>query len=296
VNIQTAVYWGTQQLQQAEQCSSIAGDSHIAKLEAVWMLAETLNCSTAQIRTWPDNELTVEQEQLYLSRITRRAAGEPFAYITGEREFFGLKFKVTSGVLIPRPETELLVEAVVSRFSKSIESYTVVDVGVGSGAIILSVMFQLRKLFGEDFIRKGRFIAIDISTVALECAKNNALRFGFDKEVEFSQRDLLAGGLELKDEALNIVTANLPYVPISEMLSGEVENFEPELALRGGEEGLDIIARFLTESKSLPAALFIEFGKDQATRLKSLLSSSGRNNFHIIKDLQSIDRIAVVER
>lgn len=180
--------------------------------------------------------------EVFRSLVRRRVAREPVAYITGEKEFYGLSFRVTRDVLVPRPETELLVEHFVSRVRKDLAS-RVLDVGTGSGIIAVAVATELP----ESFV-----VATDISASALVVARENAQRHHVTSRIEFRCGDLL--DVLQSGETFDAVLANLPYIPTGEfkLLEPEVTQYEPRLALDGGEDGLTLIRRLV---KAVPVAL-----------------------------------------
>jgi release factor glutamine methyltransferase len=214
--------------------------------------------------------------------VKRRAAGEPLQYITGETEFSGLTFTVDPRVLIPRPETELLVEVVLQRKPSKI-----VDVGTGSGCIAISIAKRLPSV---------EIWALDVSAEALEVAVANAARHGAEKNIRFLQSNLLE---KLPDSfTADAVVSNPPYVASGELakLPREVKDFEPVRALVAGEDGLEVIHRLVVETKRVlsPAGFVaLEIGAGQRAAVVELL---GRNDFdvaEVLKDLQGHERVVV---
>lgn len=243
---------------------------------------------------FPQDKVAVWEEV-----IERKAKGEPAQYIIGEQEFYGLSFKVTSAVLIPRPETELLVEAVIeagdevwSRAASlrevSLDQYEaplvpkVVDIGTGSGAIAASVK-HLRPQWQVE--------ASDISSEALQVARENMATLGLD--VSFRQGDLLA---PFAGEVVDIVISNPPYIPAADIeeLQPEVRDYEPRGALDGGDDGLNPY-RIMMEQLSLlaqpPKVIGFELGMGQAGEVAALLKETGLfREIRIIRDLADIER------
>jgi release factor glutamine methyltransferase len=224
----------------------------------------------------------------YEGMIRRRLAGEPMQYITGEAEFYGLPFHVTPDVLIPRPETEHLVERVVA-LARSFAQPRIVDVGSGSGAIAVALAHDLPA---------ARITAIDISEAALALARENAERSGADTRIRFLHGDLLG---PITAERFEVVVSNPPYVPSAERdtLAVEVRDHEPALALFAGDDGLEIYRRLI------PAAYFVlvpggfialEIGYGQSERVESLLATSGFAQIEFTPDLQGIPRVAIAQR
>lgn len=220
----------------------------------------------------------------YRQAIQRRAGGEPIQYIAGQQEFYGLSFVVRPGVLIPRPETEHLVEAVLAA-AREYEAARVLDIGSGSGAIAITLAHHLPN---------ATVMATDISPVALEISQENARRHGLVDRIRFFETDLMAG---LEEERFDIIVSNPPYVPLSdrETLSVEVREHEPELALFAGPGGLDIYRRLIPEAYcSLESSgwLFLEIGFGQSEAVRSLLEESGFGTIAFHPDLQGIPRVA----
>lgn len=254
-----------------------------ARLDAEVMLANVLN--TSRIDLYIKDGLVIEDDKLnkYFSMVRRRSDREPVAYITGEKEFMSLSFKVNNNVLIPRPETEILVEEALE-----IKPLRIIDVGTGSGAISVSLAYYLP----ESIVK-----AIDISVTALEVARENAIRHGVDKRVELLQGDLL----EPFDSSeffcsFNLITANLPYIPTPEMpkLPYDVRGYEPEGALDGGVDGLSFYRgmgpaafKLLTNG----GILLLELGYRQAAPLADFLKGLGFSDVKILQDLAGLDRI-----
>ncbi len=256
--------------------------SRSPRLDAELLLVHSLGLkSRVELYTNFDRPLTDEEVEAYRQLIIRRAKGEPVAYITGKKEFFGFEFRVERGVLIPRPETELLVEVVYS-YLKEREGLTVVDVGTGSGCIVLT----LCKLTGG----KHSFFGTDISKKALAVARENRERLGCDK-VQFLKGDLLSP----VDFPVDVVVSNPPYVPVGDRrLEREVLKFEPAVALFGGETGLEVIERLIAQAsgKLKPGGFIaLEVGEGQSGDVKSLLESSGFCSVKVYKDLSGIERV-----
>jgi len=206
--------------------------------------------------------------------------GVPLPYLLGEWEFFGRKFIVTPDVLIPRPETEHLVESALD-YLQSIESPLIVDVGTGSGAIAVSLAAECPS---------ARVIAVDLSKPALTIAQRNARRLG-QSQVDFLQTDLLSS-LHTK---FNLICANLPYIPSETLDTLEVARWEPRLALDGGISGLEDIRRLLIQARSrlsTPGALLMEIdaslGSESLSTAREILPQA---NCSLLKDLAGRDRI-----
>ncbi len=277
-----------------------------SQLDTDILLGSVLNLERVQIISRSEDRVSKDQESRFKNYILRRAKHEPVAYILGRKEFFGINFKVTADTLIPRPETEVLVEEVI-KIIKSIDiekGLLLVDVGTGSGAIILSILDSLRKDLGEDYLSKINAFAGDVSEKALKVAKENARDLRLDSFVNFYQGSLLkemSDTLVFVDRDLTgcdhyeLIVANLPYVSETEPLPVDVELYEPQLALRAKKEGLELIFEFIHQNLSRPdkkqGQMLLEIGIKQLTEIKSYLLNFGIKEIKTFSDLQGIDRI-----
>jgi release factor glutamine methyltransferase len=255
-----------------------------ARLDAELIIADALNITRIQIYTDHERPLHPEELTAIRDRVRRRARHEPVAYIVGSRGFRDLDLAVDPRVLIPRPETELLVDVALARLS-GVADPVVVDVGTGSGAIALSIA-QARP--------DARVVAVDTSPEALAVARENAKRNEVTN-VEFVHGDLLAdvGG------PVHLVASNPPYIPSADIdgLMPDVRDFEPRLALDGGPDGLDVIRRLIPAAASRLApggALVMEIGHDQGDALRHLLASW--SDVHVHADLAGLDRVVEATR
>lgn len=235
-----------------------------------------------------DQSLSDQQARHYAAFLKRRAMGEPVQYITGEQEFYGLPFRVAPDVLIPRPETEHLVERVLA-LAGEFERPRIVDVGTGSGAIAVALAHHLPQ---------AQITALDISRPALEIARENAERNGFAGRIRFALSDLLASAA---DERFEIVVSNPPYVPIDDhnSLAIEVREHEPALALFAGADGLDVYRRLIPDAFSVIEAggfLVLEIGYGQSGAIAELMTMSGFGQIEFVPDLQGIRRVACGQR
>ncbi len=266
-------------------------------LETDLLLSHGSGLTRTQILANPDGSLEPEITKTVLSLIDRRKLHEPIAYITGVKEFFGFSFEVTPDVLVPRPETELLVELMLERVMPLIEEnqpFTVIDVGTGSGAIILSLVRTLSERFGEPALKPHKFVGVDRSQEALAVAIRNAESWDLLPNVLFGPSDLLSafqGKLDAFPRPIFTV-ANLPYIPLGEELPPTVGEFEPEMALRGGRDGLDLVRRCIQEWESLAISgelLLLETGAGQPATLLS--EPSPGYSMKTYQDLRGIDRV-----
>jgi len=244
--------------------ASLANDE--ARLEAEVLLRHVLGLTRAQLYTQLDRPLLPDQAAAYDALLQRRLAHEPVAYLTGHREFFGLDFLVNRRVLIPRPETELLVELGLSEARRLAHlapaGLVIADVGTGSGCVAVSLAVHLPT---------ARVYALDASVQTLAVAAENCRRHGVAGRVIFLPGDLLEPLLE----PVNIIVANLPYIPRPELatLPPEIRLHEPLAALDGGEDGLAAIRRLLAEAPAhlLPGGVvLLEIGQGQGQAVAAL--------------------------
>ncbi|MDD5288791.1 MAG: peptide chain release factor N(5)-glutamine methyltransferase [Dehalococcoidales bacterium] len=252
-----------------------------ASLEAELLLRHALEIDRTQLYTEPDCALTPRQEETYRSCIERRIKGEPSAYITGHREFFGLDFYVDKNVLIPRPETELLVEQAVTRASKHPHP-AIVDVGTGCGAIAISL---------ATHIPHAKIYATDISPAALEVASRNCQKHRVEDRIT-----LLTGNLLIPVPVMaDIIVANLPYVTTADLPQVNTSGFEPSLALHGGWDGLDLINRLCLQARdrlSFGGCLLLEIGPGQGKKLADFLRKIYSSaNIDLLFDLNGLERV-----
>jgi release factor glutamine methyltransferase len=219
--------------------------------------------------------------------IVRRAAREPIAHIVGSREFWGLDFAVTPDVLIPRPETEIIVEEALA-FARLRDCRHVVDVGTGSGCLAVSIAHELPHV---------RVTAVDASEAALTVARRNAERHGVLDRVEFQHGDVLHGVRRGAD----LIVSNPPYVAASDAphLQEDVGRYEPHMALFGGPTGLDMMERLFLQAPDHLAGggrLVVEFGFGQSEQVRALAEATGWHVLRMREDLQSIPRTVVLTR
>jgi len=272
----------------ATQVMRSAGISE-PRREAGSLLAHTIGKDRTFLITHANDELSEEDLDEYRSLIERRASGEPLQYIIGAQDFFGRQFRVTPDVLIPRPETELLVEAALHLLRNQTAPY-VCDVGTGSGCISITLLCER-----DD----ARAIAVDISEAALKVARFNSTTLSVSERIEFRLSDCFS---ELKPNSqFDLVVSNPPYVA-ADVLSGlqrEVRDHEPRVALSPGPDGLEVIQRLLGESPAFlkdKGHLVMEIGFDQGKRVQGLIDPKKWRLVEIRPDLQGIPRIVVLQR
>lgn len=259
------------------------------RLDAEVLLAHVLKKERIFLYVHFDQPLDPAELAEYKACIRQRVQHVPVAHITGHKEFMGLDFKVTKDTLIPRPDTEILVEAVLQRLKAGPESdLRLADIGTGSGAICLSLLNYLPQL---------QAVTVDISPRAIEVARENAAALGVAERIEFFQGDLLE---PIKDRRFEAIVSNPPYIPKSDILTlaQDVKDYEPMSALDGGEDGLDFYRRLLQEAPDLlePGGfLAVEVGIGQAqvlAEMAKVMTPWGRSE--IIKDLAGIERVVVL--
>jgi release factor glutamine methyltransferase len=257
------------------------------RLDAELLLAHVLDLNRAALFTWPDRRLTPKELTRFRDLVVRRAAREPLAYIVGHREFFGLDFRVDPRVLIPRPETELLVEHVLRLAERMDSAIRIADVGAGSGAIAVSMAVRLPG---------ATLYALDDSAGALALTAENARRHGVAARVHCLEGDLL----EPLPEPVDLITANLPYVATEEWqhLIPEIREYEPRAALDGGPDGLNLIRRLLAMA---PARLepggmvLLEIGASQGEAVTGLARAHfPRADIAVVQDYAGLDRLVIV--
>ncbi len=265
-----------------------------ARREAGSLMAHVLGRDRSFILSHADDHLSQEQVAFFDEYIGRRALGEPVQYITGHQEFFGLDFEVTGDVLIPRPETELLVETALKLSVASNAATVICDVGTGSGCIAVTVLHELPR---------ARAVAIDISQAAIDVAIRNAVRHSVAERISFVVSDCFAA-LHQRDPRqplFDLIVSNPPYVPEPSLagLQREVRDFEPRVALTAGADGLLIIRRLLFEAGRFLKTgghLLFEIGFDQSAAVEQLIDRRDWKPLDIHKDLQGIPRTVVLEK
>jgi len=262
------------------------------RLNAETLLMFTLNCDRAYLFAHPERELTSEEESRYVAALRERARGVPAQYITGHQEFWGMDLIVTPAVLIPRPETEHLVEAVLEiatakeahaqEGASTVGALRIADVGTGSGAIALALARELPR---------AEIHATDLSSGALEIARANAARHQLGDRIHFHQTDLLAG----LRPPFDVIVSNPPYVGESEedQVQLEVLKFEPRSAVFAGPIGTEVIQRLIPvawENLRPGGWLVLEISGTISESVRNLLG--GWDEIQVIPDLQSIPRVA----
>lgn len=289
VTILEALTWGETQIKTTLHEKKYQG--HRPKLDAQILLALALNRPTSYLISHLTDELLPEIQEKYLRLIERRARHEPVAYITGEKSFYSRSFLVNPGVLIPRPDTEVMIEEVLKRLSLNA---LVIDVGTGSGVIGVTLAAEANH----------PIIATDTSTNALQVAKANARALGVEHLLSFEQASLL-GALALQSYATApslIIAANLPYLPLryKTEMDPDVMNYEPHEALFAGVDGLDaydaLLLQIKTRRNELPKhiELLMEIDPDQAISLPRLVQSFFPSaKIEVVNDLSRQPRVVI---
>ncbi len=248
--------------------------SHVLQTPKTWVLAH------------PEARLNSEQHQRFVKLVQRFAEGEPLPYLTGRQEFFGLEFKVSPAVLIPRPETELLVEEALAWLRAQPDPLSALDLGTGSGCIAAALASRLPSL---------RVTALDISADALSLAAENARALRVSERVTFMQADLIPSALP----RFNLICANLPYIPTHQLSAVNSLPYEPAQALDGGTDGLRLLRRFFNQAPrhlSPGGLLLAETEADLGAETRSLaLEAFPDAQVDLLKDLNQRDRLVRVQ-
>lgn len=266
----------------ARLAAALALDAGSARLEAQILLQQALGKPRAWLLAHPEAEIAPPQHEVYTGLLLRRLSGEPVAYILGEREFYGLNFKVTPATLIPRPETELLVEQALARIEPN-QAARVLDLGSGSGAIALTI---------AHFRPRIEVVAVDASADALAVARENAARMNV-ANASFVLGDWYA---PLEDARFDLIVSNPPYVAPGDphLHQGDLR-YEPVAALLSGGNGLDDIRRIAAGALAHLAPcgwLLLEHGYDQADAVRGILKDAGLTEVFTAPDLAGMDRVS----
>ena len=257
----------------------------LAPLEARLLLCQVLQCQREDLILKPDRQVSPEMQATYMAFIERRLAGEPIAKILGEKEFWGMPFKVTTETLDPRPDSETLIEAVLER---GVGSKRILDLGTGSGCLLLSFLSELKDALG---------LGVDVSPAALKIAKANACNLELEQRAQFVLSDW---GDNVNGE-FDIIISNPPYISLADYneLAPSVRNYDPRLALLGGEDGLDCyrkIAPVIHKHLAHNGFFAIEFGIDQERPVENILEENKLRALEFRKDLAGTIRCIIGER
>ena len=260
---------GSKLLRKREICSHIL-DSEI-------LLSNVLNKSREKILVNSDQKLNSSSILKFKKYIRRRSKNEPVAYILGEKEFWSKKFIVNKDTLIPRPETELLVEKLVKLFKG--KKISILDIGTGSGCIILSLLSNLEKSVG---------LGVDVSNKAILIANKNAKRHELSNRVKFLNKSFES----IFSKKFDLIVSNPPYIERKNIknLSEDIKRFEPIMALDGGHDGLDLIKKVIYKSKrilKIKGTLALEIGNEQIKKVSKILVDNNFRIIHVIKDYKN---------
>ena len=261
-----------------------AADVGSPRMNAEVLLIFVLGVNRAYLYAHPERELTAEEEIRYDEALAQRSTGMPSQYITGHQEFWGLDFVVSPAVLIPRPETEHLVETVLE-LAREVPRPKIMDVGTGSGCVALALAHELKS---------ADVYALDVSTAALEIAHANAARLQLDRRVRFLQSDVLSAVTAIHD--FDFVVSNPPYVGFDEAdkVQKSVRDFEPRVAVFAGEQGLDVIGPLVRQAHAVlkPGGwLALEIGYSMREAVLNLLDRTMWDDVRAVPDLQGIPRV-----
>ena len=256
------------------------------RLDVETLLQKVLGVDRLYILLNLERVLSEDEEQLFNKFINERLNNRPIAYIVGNREFMGLDFFVKEGVLIPRPDTEVLVEEVIE-LAKKKDAKNILDIGTGSGAITVSL---------AKYLENVKVTSVDISDIALEIGKRNAISNEVDDRITFVKSDLFTN-ID-KETKFDIIVSNPPYIKreVIDTLDKQVKDYEPYNALEGGVDGLDFYRAITKRAKEYlkkDGILAYEVGHDQSEDVSKLMEMDGYTNIYTLKDLQQIDRVVI---
>lgn len=259
------------------------------RLEAEVLLAFALNLNRVGLYVQYDRPVNADERAHFRELIKRRASHEPTAYIVGQREFMSMNFKVDERVLVPRPDTEVLVEEAIQILRKIEGPVTAVDVGTGSGAIAVSL---------ARYVPQAVVYAVDVEPGALALASENAAANGVQDRVIFERSDLLTG---LSVEKVHLIAANLPYIPEQDMsgLPAEVKNYEPHLALNGGPDGIVYYSTLMRQAVSQlqpQGSLLMEIADRRQGDLLMAQAGGDYGEYRVLNDLGGRERVLVMKR
>lgn len=266
-------------------------ESKIDRLETILIICKLLDVDKSYIYTYGEKEIADDVSLKFLELMEKRHSGYPIQYILGEREFMGLDFYLEEGVLVPRPDTEILVEYIIDYIKKhhKEDNINVLDIGIGSGAISLSI---------ASYLKNTKVFGIDISDTAIKVANINKEKFKLSN-VNFYKGDLFKAleGLNMEYK-FDIIVSNPPYIKSEEItsLDIQVKDHEPMLALDGGLDGLDFYRRITEGSLEYlkdNSLLIYEIGYEQSKEVEDILRLWGFKDISTLKDLQGHDRVVL---
>ncbi len=266
-----------------------AADVGSPRLNAEVLLMFVLGVNRAYLYAHPERELTAEEESRYNEVLAHRSTGMPSQYITGHQEFWGLDFVVSPAVLIPRPETEHLVETVLE-LARGIARPKIIDIGTGSGCIALALAHELKD---------AEVYAVDVSAEALEIARANAARLQLQRRVRLLRSNVLETVTDVRD--FDFIVSNPPYVGFDEAakVQKSVRDFEPRVAVFAGERGLDVIGPLVDQAhRALKTGgwLAVEIGYSMRDAVVNLLNPTLWEQVRVVPDLQGIPRVVAARK
>ena len=246
-------------------------------LDSEILLSKILRQTREDILINLDQKINTKSILAYKEHLKRRSNNEPMAYILGEKEFWSKKFYVNKGTLIPRPETELLVDKILKIYNE--KKISILDIGTGSGCIIISILSSLKNSNG---------IGIDISKNAILTAKRNALKYKVNKRVKFLNKSFK----DIFSKKFDLIVSNPPYIDTKDIknLSDDIKRYEPRIALDGGNDGLDLIRKIIYKSKNIlkiKGMLALEIGNEQIKIVSKILIDNNFRIKHFIKDYKT---------
>ena len=246
-------------------------------LDSEMLLSKALNKTRENILVNLDKKVNERNVEIFKKYLQRRSNNEPMAYIMEEKEFWSMKFNVNRKTLIPRPETELLVDKLLRMYNK--KKISILDIGTGSGCIIISLLCSLNKSNGTG---------IDVSNSALLVAKKNATKFKLFNRIKFLNKSLE----NVFGKKFDLIVSNPPYIERKNMknLSEDIKRYEPRMALDGGNDGLDLIKKVIYKSKDIlkiKGTLALEIGNEQIKKVSKILFDNNFRTKHVIKDYKN---------
>jgi release factor glutamine methyltransferase len=259
------------------------------RINAELLLAKVLNCKRLDLYLAFDRPLIENELIIYRDFLKRRSKNEPLQYIVGSVEFYGLEFIVNRSVLIPRQETEILVETIINE-NKDKDNLKILDIGTGSGIIAVCL---------AKYLNRPQIFAVDTSEEALAVAKDNAAANGVEEKINFVQQDITDDVISFSDE-FDIVVSNPPYISNEEYskLEPELRIYEPRVALTDNSDGFSFYKTIVRKSNTLlksKGRIYFEVGQGQYSQVKDILSSDNFNNINIYKDYLDIERVVYGE-
>ena len=269
-------------LKQGVEVLDIAGIEN-SLLDVQLILGKVMGASRIHILTNPNQKVALESEDQFMLDIHKRAHGMPLQYITGIQEFMSLEFKVSEAVLIPRPDTEILVEEIIKSVNLD-KHYEILDIGTGSGCISISL---------AKYIKNVVIHTVDISKDATEVAVHNSRANGVTDKVNFYNGDVFEPFI---NQTFDIIVSNPPYIPtqVIDTLEKNVKDYEPKSALDGGHDGLFFYKKIILEAPkylNIGGVLYFEIGFNQAADVIKLLNDSNYADINLVKDLAGCDRV-----